>query len=35
MGNAGRIRAEEIFDINKVVQKHMKIYEDLSNRVLA
>ena len=35
MGNAGRIRAEEIFDINKVVQKHMKIYEDLSNRALA
>jgi glycosyltransferase involved in cell wall biosynthesis len=35
MGNAGRIRAEEIFDINKVVQKHMNIYEDLSNRALA
>jgi len=35
MGNAGRIRAEEIFDINKVVKKHIKIYEDLSNRALA
>ena len=33
MGNAGRVRAEEIFDINKVVKKHIKIYDDLSNRV--
>jgi len=34
MGNAGRLRAEEFFDINKVVEKHMKIYEDLLNRLL-
>ena len=34
MGNAGRVRAEEIFDVNKVVEKHIKIYKELSNRIL-
>ena len=33
MGNAGRARAEKFYDINKVVKKHIKIYEDLSNRL--
>jgi len=29
MGNAGRIRAEKMFDVKQVVSKHMQIYEDL------
>jgi len=29
MGRAGRRRAEELFDVNLVVQKHMEIYQEL------
>jgi glycosyltransferase involved in cell wall biosynthesis len=29
MGNAGRLKAENFYDINKVVEKHIKIYKDL------
>jgi len=29
MGRAGRKRAEEIFDVNMVVRKHMEIYQEL------
>ena len=29
MGKAGRKHAEEIFDVNLVVEKHMKIYQEL------
>ena len=29
MGDAGRKRAEELFDINEVVKKHLKIYSEL------
>ena len=29
MGRAGRKRAEEIFDLNMVVEKHIEIYEEL------
>ena len=33
MGKAGRSRAEEVFDINKVVAKHIEIYAELLGRV--
>ena len=29
MGRAGRKRAEDIFDVNMVVEKHMEIYQEL------
>jgi glycosyltransferase involved in cell wall biosynthesis len=31
MGKASRKKAEEEFDINSVVQKHLEIYQDLLN----
>jgi glycosyltransferase involved in cell wall biosynthesis len=33
MGKAGRSRAEEVFDVNKVVDKHIKIYAELLREV--
>ena len=33
MGKAGRSRAEEVFDVNKVVAKHIEIYAELLGRV--
>ena len=33
MGKAGRDRAKEVFDVNKVVAKHIEIYAELLGRV--
>lgn len=33
MGNAGRELAENVFDVNKVVEQHLNIYRELFNKV--
>lgn len=33
MGNAGRRRAEEIFNVDSVVNAHLKVYQSLASRV--